>query len=161
MEKSPTVFTICWDLQAPRPVFFRSLQLCGPTSVCIIIAKIGIFLWLVGVTQPWFCCIGVGCCFLKATSYVRPAVLLLLSCLPSAALPPLLPQPPHPEFWKAHLLYSCLLWDGAPPPPFHLMLYVMSFFRFVFVFFPFSPGESCGCVLILGLKTKKQKKQVV
>lgn len=26
-----------------------------------------------------------------------------VSCLPSAAQPPLLPQPPHPEFWKAHL----------------------------------------------------------
>lgn len=135
MEKSPTILTICWVIQAPRPVLFRSLRLCGPTSVCIIIAKIGKFLWLVGVSQPWFCCVGVGCCFSKSyllcsssRSSVLPMASLLLLCLPSC------PSLPTLNFGK-HICHICVCFGTGSP--FHLMLYVISFFFFVLFLFSF------------------------
>lgn len=54
-----------------------------------------------------------GCCFSKATSYVCPLVLFLSCPSPprcsALSFPPILPPL---NFWKAHLEYSCFLWDG-------------------------------------------------
>lgn len=72
---------IGWVTWVWGPVLLRSLQLCGPTSVCII-AKIGLFSWLVRDVPVLGCvALGWGCFFLKATSYVCP-VLLSPFCLP-------------------------------------------------------------------------------
>lgn len=67
----------------------------------MIIAKIGVFSWLVRVSQPWFCCVGVGVVFLKATSYVCPLVLLSLSCLPFCCTAPFFPSPAAPRFLES------------------------------------------------------------
>lgn len=93
-------------------------------------------------------CWGGGVVFLKATSYVCPVVLLFLSRLPlccsSSLFSPTSPNPP--EFWKAHLQYSCLLWDGPSVSSHALCVRVF----YCYFFFPFSRRESCGCVSILG-----------
>lgn len=78
----PPFLTICWVIGTWGPVLFRSLEPCGPTSVYIVIAKISLFSWLVRdvpvlVSLHW----GGGVVFLKATSYVRPVLLLSLFCL--------------------------------------------------------------------------------
>lgn len=80
--QDPPFLTICWVTGTWGPVLFRSLEPCGPTSVYIIIAKISLFSWLVrdvpvSVLLNW----GGSVVFLKATSYVRPVLLLSLFCL--------------------------------------------------------------------------------
>lgn len=62
--EDPTFLRICWVLWAWGPVLFRSLQPCGPTSVCVIIAKMGLFCRAgVGMSRPLFCCVRVGVLF--------------------------------------------------------------------------------------------------
>lgn len=75
----------------------------------------------------------------------------------AALLPPLPSQPPHPEFWKAHLQYLCSLWDG-PSVSSHgfickscVRVRVCSrMYVCVFSFLSLSLRESCGCVFVLG-----------
>lgn len=112
--EDPTFLTISWVIRVEGPILFRSWQLCGPNSACVImVAKIG--LSSRSGDEPGFVLLreGGGVVFLKATSYVLPVLLLFPSCLPfCCSAPPPSPQTPHPEFWKAHLQYLCSLWDG-------------------------------------------------
>lgn len=99
-------------LASAQPRLCVRPHLCvRPASVCIIIAKIGLFPGCKGCASRGSAAL-VGCCFLKATSSVRPV--------------PLSPQPP-PELRKAHLPCLCSPWDGPSVSSHALFVQVISF----------------------------------
>lgn len=139
---------------------------CGPTSVCIITAKTG--LWSLcragwGQDGPCVVAMGWGCCF--SQSYLlclSSSFVPLHASHPAALRPPLLPNLPPLNFWKAHLQYLCSLWDGSSVSSHALFVRVVcGVFSCVFFFSSFLSLSEKIVAAFLFLGFKKGFREVV
>lgn len=163
---NPTFLTVCWVLQVWGPVFFKSFfTRVAPPPCALSLPKLASGLCRAGWGQDGPCVVamGWGCCF--SQSYLlclSSSFVPLHASHPAALRPPLLPNLPPLNFWKAHLQYLCSLWDGSSVSSHALFVRVVcGVFSCVFFFSSFLSLSEKIVAAFLFLGFKKGFREVV
>lgn len=155
---NPTFLTVCWVLQVWGPVFFKSFSRVWPHLRvhyhCQNWPLVSLQGWL-GTRRPVSCCNGAGVLFFSKLPLTFVQFFCSPTRLPSCcSASPTSPQPPRPlNFWKAHLQYLCLLWDGSSVSSHALFVRVVCGFFFFSSFLSLSE-KIVAAFLSLGFKKR-------